>query len=255
MLSSVSNALRVLEYLVHEGEAGVSEMGRELDLTVGTVFRLTSTLVESGFAVQNPENRKYRPDAKLLTLARIMRSRVEAREVVHDLLVDLMETTRETVNLGAMVDHEIVYVDKVASNETVTIEVRAGSRVPAYCTAMGKVLLAHLDGPALDAYVSRFDELAADNPQRLPDEAEFRLELKKIAEEGYGVDAGEYSPEIYCIAAPVFDLRDTAVAAVSVSGPRSRVEPKRDQLLAGVRGAAEQLSLALHGYDDIALLL
>src|SRR5690606_12240823 len=61
VLTSVYNALQVLEHLVEARESGVSEIGRELGMTVGTAHRLVTTLVDAGFAAQNPDNRRYRP--------------------------------------------------------------------------------------------------------------------------------------------------------------------------------------------------
>ena len=102
MLSSVANSLRVLVTLVNHGEIGVSDIGRELDLTGGTVFRLLSTLCEAGFAEQNLENRKYRPGPQVLELANTIRSRTSFIDVAHAELETLMNQSAETVNLGVL---------------------------------------------------------------------------------------------------------------------------------------------------------
>ena len=66
MLNSAANALRALECLVERGDVGVSEISRHLDVTVGTGHRILVTLVEMGFAEQNPDTRRYRPSGKVL---------------------------------------------------------------------------------------------------------------------------------------------------------------------------------------------
>src|SRR6266581_1317930 len=82
-LSSVSNSLAVLELLIEAGEAGVSEVARHVGVTVGTSHRLLATLVATGWAEQNPSNRKYRPSQKVIRLARKMRQTISARGIAH----------------------------------------------------------------------------------------------------------------------------------------------------------------------------
>src|SRR5437763_12119557 len=150
MLSSASNTLRALEYLVESREAGVTAIARALDVTPGTAHRLVGTLVGEGFAEQNGDKRKYRPAAKLLLLADRMRSRHDIRELAHGRLLQLADEIHETVNLGMLQAHRVVYLDKVLSDQPFGIEAKVGSRVPAYCTALGRAILAHSEPDALE---------------------------------------------------------------------------------------------------------
>src|SRR5687767_7967147 len=110
MLSSVANALRVLEHLVESGEAGVSEVARTLRLTVGTAHRLIAALVEAGFAEQNPANRRYRPGPKIVALARKMNQGVDFITLAHSQLERLGAAAGETVNLGVLREEQVVYI-------------------------------------------------------------------------------------------------------------------------------------------------
>lgn len=254
VLSSVANALRVLEYLVETGEARVSEVGQELKVTVGTAHRLLGTLVAAGFAEQNPANRRYRPSPKLLVLANEMRSRISTRDVTHSRLQMLQNATRETANLAVLDDGRVLYIDKVFSDQVFGIEARIGARLPAYCTALGKVLVAHQDEAERERYLAAVEaERAAhaDNPP--PSPTKLRKELATVLKQGYAEDHGEYLPDVFCVAAPITNGRDNAIAAVSISAPRSRFLARREELIREVEAAASAISAELEtlGIGDL----
>lgn len=243
MLSSATNTLRTLEYLVDNREAGVSEIGRALGVTPGTAHRLVSTLVAEGFAEQNADNRKYRPGPKVLSLADRVRSRIDVREIAHEHLVALADSVRETANLGTLQEHRIVYFDKVLSDQPFGIEAKIGSRVPAYCTALGKAILAHADEPALDRYLAAMEAgSVGDDVHVPPTRKAFQAELAKVARRGFAEDIGDYLPDIFCVAAAVIDAEQQPVAALSVSVPRSRFRANRKALIDAVCEAAAALS-------------
>lgn len=243
MLSSVANALRVLEYLIETGEARVSEIGRELNVTVGTAHRLVGTLVGSGFAEQNSTNRRYRPSLKLLVLANKMRSRLGIRDLTHNRLEELTEATHETANLGILDSDRVLYVDKVFSDQVFGIEAKVGTRLPAYSTALGKVLIAYQDESAREDYLARIAAaLGTDGEHPPPDPAALRKELTAAMQRGYAEDPGEYLPDVFCVAAPVKNARGNAIAAVSISAPRSRYKAGRDGFILEVKRTADALS-------------
>jgi IclR family acetate operon transcriptional repressor len=246
VLSSVANALRVLEYLVEEGEAGVSDVGREVGVTVGTSHRLLATLVAAGFVEQNSANRRYRPSRKLATMAHKVRTALSAHDIAHRQLVDLVAVVDETVNLAVLSDTSVLYVDKVTSDRPFGIEAKVGSRLPAYCTALGKALVAHHDPSTWKAYLHRSAQRSAlesgPAPPALP---AFRSELRAVLEQGYAVDAGEFLPDVYCVAAPIHGPEGRVVAALSISAPRSRFEADRARLIDEACRSAGALSQTL----------
>jgi DNA-binding IclR family transcriptional regulator len=242
-LNSVTNAFSVLEYLVEAGEAGVSEIARRVGVTVGTAHRLVGTLVEIGWAEQNPDNRKYRPSQRLVAIAHRMRKTLSAREIAHEQLTSLVQAVHETGNLAIFSDRQVLYVDKVTSDQPFGLEARIGSRLPAFCTALGKVLVASLDDSALDDYLALLQTLRRGKQRPMPPPAAaFRQELRRTRERGYALDAGEYLPDVYCAAAPVRASGGRVVAAMSVSAPRSRFEANSDRFVREVCHAAATLS-------------
>jgi IclR family transcriptional regulator, acetate operon repressor len=228
---------------VEAREAGVSEIGRVLDVTPGTAHRLVGTLVAEGFAEQNGDNRKYRPAPKLMTLADQMRSRHDIRMLAHEHLVELAGETHETVNLGMLQDHKVVYLDKVLSDQLFGIEAKVGSRLPAFCTALGRAILAHVDRPTLARYRAAMEDGRAGDEQHAPPPREvFERQLSKVARQGFAEDLGEYLPDVFCVAAAVTDAEQRSIAAISVSAPRSRFRANRKELAAAVQHAAADVS-------------
>jgi DNA-binding IclR family transcriptional regulator len=241
-LSSVTNALSVLAYLVEADEAGVSEIARHVGVTVGTAHRLVATLVATGFAEQNPNNRRYRPTQKLVAMAQKMRNTISPREIAHRHLTELVSRVHETGNLAILDQSLVLYVDKVTSEQPFGIEARVGSRLPAYCTALGKVLVANLDEAGKAKYLKTLRK--RDQAPVPPPVGAFRAEIEEARANGFALDLGEYLPDIYCVAAPVRG-KDGVVAAMSVSVPRSRFEKNREQLVDELKKAAGSLSETL----------
>ncbi len=210
MLSSAANVLRALEYLVDEGEVGVSDLGRHLSVTVGTAHRLVSTLVETGFAVQNPQTRRYRASVKVARLADRVRGAADVMDVLHAHLEVLAATVHETVNLGVLEGSEILYVDKVLSDQMFGIEARVGTRLPAASTALGKAILSRTP----DAVLERVADASSTG--------DLRAELTQVETDGFAEDRGEVVSDVWCVAAPITAANGEAIAAISVSVPRSR---------------------------------
>jgi DNA-binding IclR family transcriptional regulator len=242
MLSSVGNALRVMEFVAHEGEAGVSQIADALGLTVGTAHRLVSTLVQAGYVEQNPTNRRYRPGPKISELARMARPDHDFVALAHPRLRRLMAETGETTNLGVLRDGLVVYIDRAVTSQPLAVTVSIGSRVPAYCTSLGRAILAFSDPDVRADYVKRLPQLARHDPQVAPSRNELKAILATTQEHGYAEDAGDFSPDIACLGGPVLDEHGHAVAAVSIAGPRSRITDRKSELLPLVQNAAKELS-------------
>jgi DNA-binding IclR family transcriptional regulator len=245
-LSSVTKALLVLEHLVDAGEAGVSEIARDVGVTVGTAHRLVATLVETGFCEQNPVNRKYLPSRKLVMLAQRSRSTLNTREIAHYHLVQLVQLVDEAGNVAILSDGMALYTDKVISEQPFGIEVRVGSRLPAYCTALGKVLLAGLHDDEVSRYmVGQRSSRNRGEDHKPQSDSSFKAEIRRVREQGYALDVGEYLPDVSCVAAPISGADGRVVAAMSISAPRSRFQANHDRLVAETRRSADALSQSL----------
>lgn len=238
MLTSVLKALRVVDHLAAHGPTGVSDIGRAIDVTVGTAHRLVTTLVSAGYVVQHSD-RRYALSSKITELARKSQPAVGLVEVAHPHLERLMLRCGETVNLGVFRDGDVVYVDRVVTDQMMGFSVRVGTRVPALSTALGRAMLAHVRPELQERYLER---AASTGSMGAADEGKLKRMLRNVAARGFSEEDGEFATEIACFGAPVFDSRGRAVAAVSIAGPRSRIRSRKADLVEMVQQAAAGIS-------------
>jgi len=243
-LGSVANALRLIEVLARSPHVGVSELARALDLSKASIDRLLTTLTRAGFAEQDPHTRRYRLTVKIVALADGVRSRIGVVEVARPHLAALADQVREGVNLGILREDALVYLETIPSTHTFKIEARPGVTLPAYCTGAGKALLAFSRPPAIEAYLARLAPVAH-TPNTLTSTALLRDELTAIQREGFAEDRGELLEEAWCVAAPVLDADGFAVAAVSITAPRSRYAAKRAELASAVTATTRHISAGI----------
>lgn len=236
-LGTVTNALRLLEELAAMPEAGISELAARLQLSKPAVDRLLVTLAASGFAVQLPQNHKYKLTPKLVALADQVQSRLDILSIARPHLEDLARLTHETINLGVYTHGAVTYVDKIPSSDVFRIEVAPGTKLPAFATALGKAILAHTATGVVADYV----RTTAAREKDFDAEA-FRAELVTTRETGYSHDLGEILADVCCVAAPVFGRADHAIAAVSITSPRSRFDGREEELAVHVMATAKLIS-------------
>jgi DNA-binding IclR family transcriptional regulator len=244
MLTSVQKALRVIDYLAENGPSGVSDIGRAINVTVGTAHRLVTTLVAAGYVVQH-QDRRYALSSKIGELARRSQPARGLVEIARPELERLMSLSGETVNLGVFRENQVLYVDRVVTDQMLAITVRVGTRAPAFATALGRALLGYSDDEVREQYLNRLDALAVAADLTAPTVDRFRRLLRQVTSRGYSEEDGEFVAEVACFAAPVLDKSGHAVAAVSIAGRRSRIRSRKDELVPLVRSAAEDISKAL----------
>ena len=232
----------------------MSSLARTLGVSTGTVDRLLNTLAAVGYVEQSPMTRRYRLTLKLAALGERVRARLGVIEVAHPHLVALAAELREGVNLGVLVDGALIYADSIPTDHLFRIEARPGTSLPAYCTAAGKVLLAHQPPDALEAIL---DEITFEQhtDATLADAAALRAELARVRRDGHALDRGELLAEAWCAAAPVFADDGTVACAISATSVQSRFARKHDEIVADVMASARDITADLaasapHVVDD-----
>ncbi len=162
------------------------------------------------------------------------------------ILERVVEACNETSYVAIFKEGYVVYLDVVETDLTVRVVSRVGSRLPAYCTAAGKVHLAVMSDEELDATLPR-GEFKGFTPGTITERDQLKQELKKIAEQGYAIDDEELDPGVRCVAAPIRDYTRRIVGAVSISGPSMRFSDERleKELIPLVTQAGEDLSTRL----------
>ncbi|MFE9438179.1 IclR family transcriptional regulator [Streptomyces sp. NPDC006602] len=257
--SSLRRALGILMHLAedrgHPHGVTLTDLADGLGMSKSTVLRLVAPLRDVRLVDQDPESGRYRLGPQNALLGQAYLERRDTRQITSPVLHRLAEDSGETVHLVTFDPPEIVYIDKVESTQAVRMHSRIGSRQPAYCTATGKVFLAHSADDVVDKVIAA--GLPARTPATLTSPERLRQELALIRQRGYAVDDVENELDIRCVAAPVHDHKGDVTTAVSVSGPAARVTrdrvPELGALLVAATGAITQsLGGVAPGVDDLA---
>ena len=219
---------------------GVSELARRSDLSKSTAFRVLGILVRNGVVERVGSNYRLGPRLHELGTAVYSSENEQVRDILTPFLTDLFEMTRQTVHLAALHGTDVVYLAKLFGHRRVPSPSRVGGRVPASCTAVGKVLLAYTPG-AIDEALS--EPLRSLTARSVSDPADLSAQLFRIRREGIAFDDEEAAQGLSCVAAPVFGAAGRPAAALSVSGPAGDFDPRSQA--AALRRVAQAGSQAL----------
>ena len=210
-----------LELLAENGDAGVMEVSTALGLNKSTAHRVLNSLIYMGYARQNEETGRYEPSLKVVDLANKVMKHVDIVQAVRPYLRKLMEMTDET------------YIDKIESYRNgIQMVSRIGSRIPLYCSGVGKAMAAELDEHEVEEIWNRSRILPL-TPYTITDFETFRRELSEIRERGYALDNEENESGVRCIAVSLKDYTGRVKYAFSISAPVGRMDNERIRQLAG----------------------
>ena len=249
LIQAVSHALDLLEQFHDDiDELGVTELSKRLKLHKNNVFRLLATLESRGYIEQNRVTENYRLGLKTLELGQTFIKQMGLLRQSRPVLESLVNECNETTYVAILKDFHIVYLDVVETGLTVRVVPRVGARLPAYCTAAGKVQIAYMTDEELENYLPT-KELKRFTPNTITDRDELKKKLKIIAEQGFAMDNEELDIGVRCVAAPIRDYTRRIIGAVSISGPSMRFTDERveKELIPMVKRAAEEISTKL-GY-------
>jgi len=232
LVQAIERASLILDVLGQNPQGiSVRELSAQVFLPKGTTHRLLSSLAYFGYVQQNSKTRHYSLGFKLVELGNCLLNQLDLRTEAKPFLADLTKRTQETVHLVILDQNEVLYIDKVESNDNpsgLRMASRIGSRTPAHSCAVGKILLAHFSEEELDEFIKdtglpKITENTISDPIRLKEH------LKLVRSQGYVVDDEENEKGIRCVAAPIRNEIGMVVAATSISGPAIRVTKKRIQ--------------------------
>ncbi|MFZ0726661.1 MAG: IclR family transcriptional regulator [Desulfobacterales bacterium] len=224
-VGSLAKGMRIMELLAEHKHLTVSGVARLMDTNRAAGHRFLATLRELGY-VEKDEDDRYRLTFKVFELGMQVANRFEIRQLARPMMQELALASGETVNLGHFGGRNILHLDRVDSLEILRMDVPIGSRAPAYCTALGKAVLAYRPAEEFERYLARVT-LKAHGPNTITRRKLFRQAIAVIREKGYAVDDEEMSAGLRCVAAPVIDHTGRAAYAISVSGPSLRMTPRR----------------------------
>lgn len=245
-VQSIERALVILETLGQNPHGiGVTELAQSVGLHKSTVHRLLSTLLAFGYVEQDKDTERYGLGMKVLGLGLEVLHNLDFRKEALPYMKELVEMSRETVQLVVLDFGQVVVVERDHSPETITVNL--GLRADVHCTAEGKVLLAYLPVEKVLRILNKH-EMRQYTMNTITDINNIMAHLEKVRNQGYAINAEELAEGLRAVAAPVFDHTGGVIAALSISGPTSRLTLERiARLVTVLKEACSSLSSRL-GY-------
>jgi DNA-binding IclR family transcriptional regulator len=218
---AAKTSFEIIETLREMNGAGVSELADELGKPTSTIHDHLQTLLDQEYLVN--DDGTYRVGTRFLELGEQARKRKKVFDIARPEVDDLAAETGEHANL-MIEEHELgVFLYKSRGKDAVQLDTHAGMRVNLQTTAMGKAILAHRPREEVEGVVDRHG-LPKITENTITDREALFEELAEIRERGYATDDEERVEGMRCVAAPITDSDDRSLAAVSVSGPKSRLQ-------------------------------
>jgi len=223
---SVQKAFRML-HAFHEPDEWLTsaELSRRAQLPEASGYRMIQTLLEIGAVIQDGRGR-YGPGMLLVSLSRYVAHERLLRESASMILEALAARLNLTVHMGVLDDGMVTYVVKAGHNDRLDVHTKVGTQLEAYCSGLGKVLLAALPGHELESFLLEGD-LVPLTPNTITEPNTFRTEIAEIRRQGWAMDNGEISANLRCVAVPVRDAAGRTVAAISISESADRINESR----------------------------
>ncbi len=240
MIQAVERAAKILECFETQDKWGISELSAHLGLNKSTVFGLVNTLAALGYLEQDEATGRYGLGVRLFLLGQ--KAQRSIRQLVQPQMTALARQLEETVNFVKREGDNVVYLVKQESPHSMRICTNIGQRLPMYCSAVGKAILAYLPAQEQQTIARgytyhRYTEHTLPSPQALLED------LEAVRREGFALDREELEYGLVCLAVPVFDPQGQVAAAVSCSGPKQRMTPEKlTQIKAALQACAQNLS-------------
>lgn len=248
VVPAVGRALDILELFLDRPQLSARDVSERLDLPRTTVHELLVTLVTRAYLISVPgQPVQYRLGMPLFQLGAAFAGRLDLVREAESVAREVAAACDEAVHVAVLDRTDVIYLVKVDSTHPVRMVSAVGRRLPAHCTAVGKVLLSELDPAGLDAVLGK-GALPGMTPDSITDPERLRAHLEGVRAEGVGVDIGESDSAMRCVAAAVRDHSGVAVAAMSVSAPIIRWTPQAQVEWTGLVRAGASTVSARMGY-------
>jgi IclR family transcriptional regulator, KDG regulon repressor len=248
----LERAVDILQVLADEScELGPGEVAQRLSLHKSTIHRLLAVLDQHGLIRRNAQTGKYALGLRLFELGTRAIQSLRVREQAQPYLDRLSRDTGETAHICVRDGGDMVSVAYAEGPRSLRMPATVGRRTPAYCSAVGKAMLAFLPEPALEEVLGK-QSLRACTDKTLVTRGSLLADLRQVRIRGYSVDDEEIEKGLRCVGAPVWNCSGEVVAAMSIAGPAFRIMKSRVPAIAqAVIGITRSLSAEL-GYRRAA---
>jgi len=224
MIQSVERAVQILRCFEGQELLGITEIAEKAKLNKSTAFGLVATLTAQGLLEQDSVTGRYRLGLELFRLGNMVNT--DIRRMVMPELTALTNTLEETVNYVRPEKGDVVYLVKNESPHSMRICTKTGQRLPMYCTAVGKAILAYLPEEEREQILRDF-QYTAYTKNTVANSAALLRQLEEIRRSGCAVEYEELEYGLVCAAVPVLNRAGYPVAAISCSGPSARMTEEK----------------------------
>jgi DNA-binding IclR family transcriptional regulator len=225
-LHSLDRAVSVLEVLSEsDGPLSLAEICQRMSLHKSTAHRSLMVLERSALIERTHDNR-FRLGLKLYELGNRAVEQMDLRARIHPYFRRLSMQVGESVHLSVLQKTTVVYLDKVDPNRRVCMSSKIGTSNPVYCTSMGKAMLAFQPEETIEQIIAKIRFVRYTHKTLYSRELLLKA-LERVRRRGYAIDDEEIELGVRCIGAPIFNENRRAIAAVSISGPSSRITAQR----------------------------
>jgi IclR family pca regulon transcriptional regulator len=243
-LQSLERGIAVIQAFSHERPAlTLSEVARLTGITRATARRILLTLEEVGHV--RSDGRLFSLTPRVLTLGWAYLSSLNLWETAQPMMEELAQRTNESCSAATLDLPDVVYVARIPTRRIMTVSLGVGTRLPAYCTSIGRVLLADLPDAQLDAFLAgaRLDRLT---DRTITDPARLRAAIDAVRDRGWALVDQELELGLRSVAAPLrAGGRTIAALNVAVAAPRVGLGELRDEIVPELRATAKRISAAL----------
>jgi len=246
-VQSVVRAIDILKcFTLEKRELKLAEIAHMTGLNKSTAHGIVSTLKLNGLIDQNESTLKYRLGLGVLELGETVLGSMNILEIAAPLLEKLSNQVGETVMLGILDGYDVVYIYKHETSQSMRIVTAVGARNPAYCTSLGKAMLANLNAEQLQKHLPKI--LTPKTESSIQNKTYLLEQFNDIRLNGFSVENGEAIPGLSCVGAPIFNNQGVVSYAISVAAPTMRFDSmKVSQVRMKIQEVAQEISSAL-GY-------
>ena len=245
-MTSLARGLIVIQAFTQQSpQMTISQLSIRTGLSRAAVRRCLYTLTKLGFAGSDDGSR-YSLRPRMLTLSHTFTTSNTLSSAAQPVLERMSAAFRESFSLATLDGDDIVYIARTTVSRVMSVDLHVGSRLPAYCTSMGRILLAHLPQEQQEMYLTRA-VLTPHTTRTVTSVDKLRVILRNVRRNGYALCDQEYEVGLRSLAVPVFAASGRVVATLNLSGsaPRISVLEMQSRFLPHLRNAANEIAVFL----------
>lgn len=231
MNKAILRGLEILKFVGESEEAvTIAEISKYLGIPKTSVFNIVSALVNKKFlSIKDNKLKSYKLGIGAFELGSLYLNKIELTNIAEPVLKWLADNVLETVFLAIVNNNELVYISKKESKSALRTTANLGSRMPLYSTSLGKAILATYNKEELNRYLQQTD-LVARTKNTIVNKEDLLLDLNRIRQRGYAISNEENEEGIFCIAVPIYNSSEQAIASLSISSLKIKSTEERTQV-------------------------